>query len=90
MALGTTALLLGFAHEEPIQILAICAGTVYCLELMLVYSLVVIIAILVPTLLLIAGYERHRETVERYTPYLPLLTATVLVGMGVAFITGVF
>ncbi len=90
MALGTTALLLGFAHEEPIQILAICAGTAYCLELMLVYSLVVIVAILIPTLLLIAGYERHRETVERYTPYLPLLTATVLVGMGLAFIGGVF
>ena len=90
MALGTTALLLGFAHEEPIQILAICAGTAYCLELMLVYSLVVVIAILIPTLLLIAGYERHRETVERYTPYLPLLTATVLVGMGLAFISGIF
>lgn len=89
-ALGTTALLLGFAHEEPIQILAICAGTAYCLELMFVYSLAVIVAILVPTLVLIAGYERHRETVERYTPYLPLLTATVLVAMGLAFIAGVF
>ncbi|ELZ04071.1 hypothetical protein C482_03526 [Natrialba chahannaoensis JCM 10990] len=89
-ALGTTALLLGFAHEEPIQILAICVGTAYCLELMLLYSLAVIIAILVPTLLLIAGYERHRETVERYTPYLPLVTAVVLVGMGLAFISGIF
>ena len=90
VGLGMTALLLGFAHEEPVQILAICAGTAYCLELMLVYSLVVIVAILVPTLLLIAGYERHREKVEHYTPYLPMLTAVVLVGMGLAFITGVF
>lgn len=90
MALGTTALLLGFAHEEPIQILAICTGTAYCVELMLIYSLVVIVAILIPTLLLIAGYERHRETVDRYTPYLPLLTATVLVGMGLTFIFGIF
>ncbi|ELY92172.1 hypothetical protein C483_08567 [Natrialba hulunbeirensis JCM 10989] len=89
-ALGTTALLLGFAHEEPIQILAICVGTAYCLELMLLYSLAVIIAILVPTLLLIAGYERHRETVERYTPYLPLVTAVVLISMGLAFIGGIF
>lgn len=89
-ALGMTALLLGFAHEEPIQILAICVGTVYCLELMLIYSLAVIIAILVPTLVLIAGYERHRETVEAYTPYLPLITAIVLIGMGLAFIIGVF
>ena len=90
LALGLTALLLGFAHEEPIQILAICVGTVYCLELMLVYSIAVIIAILVPTLVLIAGYERHRETVEAYTPYLPLITAVVLIGMGSAFILGVF
>ena len=90
LALGWMALLLGFAHEEPVQILAICAGTAFCLELMLVYSIAVIVAILVPTLLLVAGYERHRETVERYTPYLPLLTATVLVAMGFAFIVGVF
>ena len=89
-ALGMTALLLGFAHEEPIQILAICVGTIYCLELMLIYSLAVIIAILVPTLVLIAGYERHQETVEAYTPYLPLITAIVLIGMGLAFILGIF
>lgn len=89
MALGSTALLLGFAHEEPIQILAICAGTPFCLELMVIYSLAVIVAILIPTLLLIAGYERHRETVEKYTPYLPVVTAVVLVGMGIGFLTGV-
>ena len=88
--LGMTALVLGFAHEEPIQILAICAGTEFCLELMLVYSLAVIVAILVPTLLLIAGYRHHRERVERYTPYLPTVTAAVLVTVGLAFIFGVF
>lgn len=89
VALGSTALLLGFAHEEPIQILAICAGTPFCLELMLIYSLAVIVAILVPTLLLIAGYERHRDTVEAYTPHLPVVTAVVLVSMGLGFIAGV-
>lgn len=86
--IGLVALVLGFAHEEPIQIIAICAGTSYCLELMLVYSLAVIGAILAPTLLLIAGYERHRGTVERYTPYLSTVTAAVLVLMGLAFILG--
>ncbi|MDQ2050815.1 ABC transporter permease [Natronolimnohabitans sp. A-GB9] len=89
-ALGTTALLLGFAHEEPVQILAICtgAGTGLCLELMLIYSLAVIVAIVLPTLLLIAGYEHHRERIERFTPYLPAITGVVLIGMGVAFIVG--
>ncbi|WP_049929005.1 hypothetical protein [Halopiger goleimassiliensis] len=88
VALGTTALLLGFAHEEPIQILAICVGTDFCLELMLIYSLAVVVAIVVPTLLLIAGYERYRGRVERLTPYLPTITAVALVGMGLAFILG--
>jgi nickel/cobalt exporter len=86
--IGLVALLLGFAHEEPIQIIAICAGTVYCLELMIVYSLAVIGAILAPTLLLIAGYERHQGTVERYTPYLSTVTAAVLIAMGLAFVAG--
>ncbi|MFU8866924.1 ABC transporter permease [Natronococcus sp.] len=89
VALGTTALLLGFAHEEPIQILAICVGTEACLELMLVYSLAVIVAIIAPTMLLIAGYEHYRERIEQLTPYLPTITAVVLVGMGLAFIAGV-
>ncbi len=88
LALGTTALLLGFAHEEPIQILAICVGTDACLELMLVYSLAVIVAIVVPTLLLIAGYEHSRDRIERLTPYLPTITAVALVGMGLAFVFG--
>ena len=88
-ALGAAALLLGFAHEEPVQILAICVGTDRCLELMLVYSTAVIAAILAPTLLLVFGYRRHRDTVERYTPYFPVVTAAVLVGMGLGFITGV-
>lgn len=86
--IGLVALLLGFAHEEPIQIIAICAGTAYCLELMIVYSVAVIGAILAPTLLLIAGYERHQETVERYTPYLSTVTAAVLIAMGLAFVAG--
>ena len=88
--LGMTALVLGFAHEEPLQILAICAGTEFCLELMLIYSFAVIAAILGPTLLLIAGYQTHRERIEQYTPYLPTLTAVVLILVGLAFVFGVF
>ena len=90
MTLGLTALVLGFAHEEPIQILAICAGTDFCLELMLLYSLAVIGAILAPTLLLIAGYEHHQAKIKQYTPYLPTLTAVVLIAVGLAFIGGIF
>ena len=87
--LGAAALLLGFAHEEPVQILAICVGTERCLGLMVVYSTAVIAAILAPTILLVYGYRRHRGTVGRYTPYFPVVTAGVLVGMGLGFIAGV-
>lgn len=39
-------------------------------------------------MLLITGYKRHRERVERYTPYLPTVTAIVLVVVGLGFILG--
>ncbi len=38
----------------------------------------------------IAGYHRHEEKVEEYTPYLPAFSAAVLIIMGVGFIIGVF
>ena len=84
------AFLLGFAHEEEFEIIALCAGSSYCLELMSAYALTVIIGIVGLTLLLIAGYEQYEQTVEQYTPYLPAVSATVLVTMGVGFVLGVF
>ncbi len=90
LSIGWIALVLGFAHEEPIQIIAICAGTEFCLELMVLYSLAVIVAILLPTLLLVAGYERYTETVEKYTPYLPQITGVVLIAVGSGFVLGLF
>jgi uncharacterized membrane protein len=84
------AFLLGFAHEEEFEIIALCAGSNYCLELMSAYAITVVVGIVGLTMLLIAGYEHSEERVERYTPYLPLFSAVVLVVMGVGFITGVF
>ncbi|MFC6734042.1 MULTISPECIES: hypothetical protein [unclassified Haladaptatus] len=82
------AFLLGFAHEEEFEIIALCAGSDYCLELMGAYALTVIAGIVGLTLLLIAGYQEFEEQVERYTPYLPVFSAAVLVVMGVGFISG--
>lgn len=84
------AFLLGFAHEEEFEIIAICTGSNYCLELMSVYALTVIVGIVGLTMLLIAGYHRYEERVEQYTPYLPAFSAAVLVLMGVGFLTGLF
>ena len=81
---------LGFAHEEEFEIIALCAGSPYCLELMTAYALTVIVGIVGLTLLLIAGYQQYEDRVERYTPYLPLVSATVLVAMGLGFVAGLF
>ncbi|QLD89164.1 hypothetical protein HWV07_09015 [Natronomonas salina] len=83
------AFVLGFAHEEEFEIIALCAGSVYCLELMVAYALTVILGIVGLTMLLIAGYQHSEERVERYTPYLPAFSAFVLCLMGLGFITGV-
>jgi nickel/cobalt exporter len=84
------AFLLGFAHEEEFEIIALCAGSSYCLELMSAYAITVIAGIVGLTMLLIAGYQHYEETVEQYTPYLPAFSAAVLIIMGGGFITGVF
>jgi nickel/cobalt exporter len=82
------AFVLGFAHEEEFEIIALCAGSTYCLELMSAYALTVIVGIVGLTMLLIAGYEHYEETVEQYTPYLPAFSAAVLTVMGLGFISG--
>ncbi|ESP89710.1 hypothetical protein [Candidatus Halobonum tyrrellensis] len=84
------AFLLGFAHEEEFEIIALCAGSTYCLELMSAYALTVIAGIVVLTMLLIAGYHSYEDRVEKYTPYLPAFSAVVLIIMGFGFITGLF
>ena len=84
------AFLLGFAHEEEFEIIALCAGSSYCLELMSAYAVTVIVGIVGLTMLLIAGYQHSKETVERYTPYLPAFSAAVLIIMGLGFVFGLF
>jgi len=54
------------------------------------YAITVILGIVGLTMLLIAGYQHSEEKVKQYTPYLPIFSAIVLVGMGLGFITGVF
>lgn len=84
------AFVLGFAHEEEFEIIALCAGSTHCLELMSAYALTVLLGIVSLTLLLVAGYEHYEEKVERYTPYLPAFSAAVLIIIGVGFIIGLF
>jgi nickel/cobalt transporter (NicO) family protein len=84
------AFFLGFAHEEEFEIIALCVGSNYCLELMSVYAITVILGIVGLTLLLIAGYHHFEEKVEQYTPYLPAFSAAILIVMGIGFIAHLF
>ena len=88
--IASAAFVLGFAHEEEFEIIALCTGSAACLELMTAYALAVIGTLVALTLALIAGYYRFEERVERYAGYLPLVSAAVLVGMGVGFVLGLF
>ena len=89
VGIAWVAFLLGFAHEEEFEIIALCAGSPYCLELMSVYAATVVVALVGLTMALVAGYQHHEAAVERYTPYLPLAAAAVLVTMGLGFVAGV-
>lgn len=88
--MAALAFALGFTHNEEFDIIAICTGSAYCLELMLLYSLAVIVSLVGVTLLLVAGYERYEEQLEDYAEYLPTFTAAILIIMGIGFILGIF
>lgn len=85
----SAAFVLGFAHEEEFQIIALCTGSAYCLELMVAYAVAVMSALLALTLLLIGGFERYEGRIGRYAEHLPTLSAAVLILMGCGFIAGV-
>ncbi|WP_254547279.1 hypothetical protein [Halomarina pelagica] len=88
--MAVLAFALGFTHNEEFDIIAICTGSTYCLELMLLYSLAVITSLVSVTLLLVAGYQRYEDRLEDYAEYLPTFTATILIVMGIGFILGIF
>jgi len=88
-SIAVTAFVLGFAHEEEFEIIALCAGSSLCLELMTAYALAVVVGIVALTLLLVAGYERYEERVERLAEHFPTVSAVVLIVMGLGFLAGV-
>lgn len=80
---------LGFAHNEEIEILALCTGSTACLELMTVYALSVLAAVVAMTLLLVAGFERYESRLADHEDTVSAITAAVLVAMGLGFVLGV-
>ncbi len=87
-AIVMAAFFLGFAHEEEFQIIALCAGSELCLELMFGYATTVLLVITALTVLVVAGFERWRHRIEFIEPYLPRATAAILIVMGLVFVSG--
>lgn len=83
------AFALGFAHNEEVEILALCTGSTACLELMTVYALSVLGAVVAMTLLLVAGFERYESRLQDHEDTISAITAAVLVAMGLGFVLGV-
>ncbi|MFB6218469.1 MAG: hypothetical protein ABEH77_04695 [Halobacteriaceae archaeon] len=85
-----TAFVLGFAHEEEFEIIGLCLGSGRCLALMVTYAVAVLVALVGLTLALVAGYRRYEHRVRGLAAHFPLVSAVVLVGMGVGFVLGLF
>ena len=83
------AFVLGFAHQEEFEIIGLCAGSEFCLEIMVVYALAVILAIVALTLLMIAGYRRLEGRLEHVARHLPKFSGAILIAMGAGFIAGI-
>lgn len=88
--MAVLAFVLGFTHNEEFDIIAICTGSAYCLQLMVVYSVAVIVSLVGVTLLLVASYDRYEDRLEKYADHLPTITAAILIVMGIGFVLGVF
>lgn len=89
MGIVWTAFVLGFVHEEEFEIIGLCLGSEFCLELMLAYAVAVLVALVGLTMVLIAGYYRYEVRLERLADHFPTISAVVLVTMGGGFILGV-
>ncbi|MCA1572212.1 MAG: hypothetical protein LC798_18265, partial [Chloroflexi bacterium] len=87
--LAAFAFLLGFAHEEEIAILALCAGRGSCWAVMATYALTVAGLILGLTLLSIAVLDRFRARIDPWHERLPRMSAAILIVMGVLYAAGV-
>lgn len=83
-----TAFVLGFVHEEEFEIIGLCLGSNRCLELMVAYAAAVLVALVGLTMLFVAGYYRYEQRFEGLARRFPLVSAAVLVAMGVGFALG--
>ena len=83
--LATSALILGFAHEEEFVILSLAAAGVNPVLLMIVYALSVSVALIGATVLSVKVFTTIQNRIIYYTKYLPKVSAIILVIMAISF-----
>jgi len=84
-ALATSALILGFAHEEEFVILSLAAAGVNPVLLMIVYALSVSVALIGITILSVKVITTIQDRIIHYTKYLPKVSAVILAIMAISF-----
>ncbi len=86
-AIASSALVLGFAHEEEFVILALAAGGVNPLMLMIAYASSVTVGLIGITMIAMKAYTQIQHRIIQYSKYLPKLISLVLVAMAILFVT---
>ena len=84
-ALATSALILGFAHEEEFVILSLAAAGVNPVLLMIVYALSVSVALIGVTVLSVKVFTTIQNRIIYFTRYLPKVSAIILAIMAISF-----
>ena len=84
-ALATSALILGFAHEEEFVILSLAAAGVNPVLLMIVYAISVSVALIGATVLSVKVFTTIQNRIIYFTRYLPKVSAIILAIMAISF-----
>ena len=79
---------LGFAHEEEFALLALAVGGINPWLLMSTYATAVTVSLVTITLIAVKTYTMAKGFLARYDPYLPKVTAGVLVVLALLVVLG--
>jgi len=88
--LAVYAFALGFAHEEEFALLAFLVAGVNPWWLVTAYALAVTASLIALTTIAIKAYDFSYERIHRYEPYLPKVSAAILLIFALLFVLGAY
>jgi len=89
-SLAWIALVLGFAHEEEFMLLGLAIGGLNPVLLMTAYSFAVIFSMVGVTMLAYQSFGLFERRFSNIQPYLPKITAAVLVILALRFLASAY